>query len=65
MWVRFTALDVREWYRRGPLRREWKARAASFRTELDWVRYQPDGEMKRMELFRPRRHVPGRRAVRA
>jgi hypothetical protein len=51
MWVRFTALDVREWYRRAPLRREWKARAASFRTELDWVRYQPDGEMKWMELF--------------
>jgi hypothetical protein len=42
MWVRFTALDVREWYRRGPLRRGWKARAASFRTELDWVRYQPE-----------------------
>ncbi len=23
MWVRFTALDVREWYRRAPQRREW------------------------------------------
>jgi hypothetical protein len=30
---------------------EWKARAVAFRTELDWVRYQPDGEMKRMEIF--------------
>jgi hypothetical protein len=51
MWVRFTALDARGWYRRAPLRREWKARAVGFRTELDWVRYQPDGEMKRVELF--------------
>ena len=62
MWILFASLavivagtylgfDLREWYRRAPLRREWKARAVTFRTELDWVRYQPDGEMKRMEIF--------------
>ncbi|MGH3160529.1 MAG: hypothetical protein ACRDOC_01490 [Streptosporangiaceae bacterium] len=47
----YLGFDLREWYRRAPLRREWKARAVTFRTELDWVRYQPDSEMKRMEIF--------------
>ena len=62
MWILFPSLavivagtylgfDLRKWYRRAPLRREWKARAVTFRTELDWVRYQPDSEMKRMEIF--------------
>jgi hypothetical protein len=49
--VTYLGFDVREWFRSTPLRREWKARAVSFRTELDWVRYQPDGDMKRMEIF--------------
>ena len=47
----YPGFDVRNWFRRAPLRREWKARAVTFRTELDWVRYQPDGEMKHMEIF--------------
>ena len=62
MWILFASLavivagtylgfDVRTWFRSAPLRREWKARAVTFRTELDWVRYQPDGEMKHMEIF--------------
>jgi hypothetical protein len=63
MWIPYAALDVREWYRRAPLHREWKARAVAFRTELDWVRYWPDSEMKRL-TDRAGRHVAGRRAVR-
>ena len=47
----YLGLDMRTWFRSAPLRREWKARAVTFRTELDWVRYQPDGEMKHMEIF--------------
>jgi hypothetical protein len=46
----YLGFDLRGWYRRAPLRREWKARAVTFRTELDWVRYQPDGEMKHMKF---------------
>jgi hypothetical protein len=44
----YLGFGVREWFRSAPLRREWKARVVTFRTELDWVRYRPDGEMKRM-----------------
>ena len=62
MWILFASLavivagtylgfDVRTWFLSAPLRREWKARAVTFRTELDWVRYQPDSEMKHMEIF--------------
>jgi hypothetical protein len=40
----YLGFDVREWFRSAPLRREWRARAVTFRTELDWVRYQPSGE---------------------
>jgi hypothetical protein len=46
----YLRFDVRKWFLSAPLRREWKARAVTFRTGLDWVRYQPDGEMKRMEI---------------
>jgi hypothetical protein len=49
MWILFASLavivaatylgfDLRTWFRSAPLRREWKARAVTFRTELDWVR---------------------------
>lgn len=63
MWILFVALAVgagggaylgreaRRWFRSTPLRREWKARAVTFRTELDWVRYSPDGEMRQLELI--------------
>jgi hypothetical protein len=34
----YLGFDVREWFRSAPLRREWKARAVTFRTELDWGR---------------------------
>ena len=47
----YPGFDVRKWFRSAPLRREWKVRAVTFRTELDWVRYQSDGEMKHMEIF--------------
>jgi hypothetical protein len=50
MWILFASLavivaatylgfDLRTWFRSAPLRREWKARAVTFRTELDWVLY--------------------------
>jgi len=62
MWMLFAALavavagtylglDVREWFRSTPLRREWKARAVTFRTELRWVRRPPDDDMSRLELI--------------
>ena len=62
MWMLFVALavvvagtylgfDVREWLRSAPLRREWKTRAVTFRTELRWVRFPPDNHMKRLELI--------------
>jgi hypothetical protein len=62
MWILFASLavivaatylgfDLRTWFRSAPLRREWKARAVTFRTELDWVRYRPDSEMKHMEIY--------------
>jgi hypothetical protein len=62
MWILFAALavvvagtylgfDLRAWFRSAPLRREWKARAVTFRTELSWVRIPPDDETSRMELI--------------
>ena len=62
MWILFASLavivagtylgfDVRTWFRSAPLRREWKARAVTFRTELSWVRIPPDDETSRMELI--------------
>jgi hypothetical protein len=62
MWILFAALavvvagtylgfDVREWLRSAPLRREWKAHAVTFQTELSWVRIPPDDETSRMELI--------------
>ena len=53
MWILFVALavivagiylglDVREWFRSTPLRRKWKTRAVTFRTELRWVRFPRD-----------------------
>jgi len=47
----YPGFDVRNWFRRAPLRREWKARAVTFRTELSWVRIPPDDETSRMELI--------------
>jgi hypothetical protein len=62
MWMLFVALavvvagiylglDVREWFRSTPLRREWKTRAVTFRTELRWVRCPPDDDVSRLELI--------------
>lgn len=62
MWILFVALavvvagiylglDVREWFRSTPLRREWKTRAVTFRTELRWVRFPPDNETRQLELI--------------
>ena len=62
MWMLFVALavvvagtylgfDVREWLRSAPLRREWKAHAVTFQTELSWVRIPPDDETSRLELI--------------
>jgi hypothetical protein len=62
MWILFVALavivagiylglDVREWFRSTPLRREWKTRAVTFRTELRWVRFPPDNETRGLELI--------------
>jgi hypothetical protein len=62
MWILFASLalvvagtylgfDLRERFRSAPLRREWKARAVTFRTELSWVRIPPDDETSRMELI--------------
>jgi hypothetical protein len=62
MWMLFVALavvvagiylglDVREWFRSTPLRREWKTRAVTFRTELRWVRFPPDNETRGLELI--------------
>jgi len=62
MWILFASLavivagtylgfDLRKWFLSAPLRREWKARAVTFRTELSWVRIPPDDETSRMELI--------------
>jgi hypothetical protein len=62
MWILFASLavivagtylgfDLGKWFRSAPLRREWKARAVTFRTELSWVRIPPDDETSRMELI--------------
>jgi len=62
MWILFASLavivagtylgfDLRKWFLSAPLRREWKARAVTFRTDLSWVRIPPDDETSRMELI--------------
>lgn len=44
----YLGFDVREWFRSAPLRREWKARVVTFRTDWTGSAISPDGEMKRM-----------------